>query len=126
VVPETGRFARADRLRDSRDFNRISRSGQRVASSEFVLLATAGEAAESRRLGISVSRKVGNAVVRNRIKRGVRDWFRRQRGLLPESLDLVVIARPKAKRLNGGAAIDLALEKTWARAKRQWKTPFQR
>ena len=97
-----------------------------MASGEFVLLATPGEAAESRRLGISVSRKVGNAVVRNRIKRGVRDRFRRQRGLLPESVDLVVIARPKANRLNGGAAIDLALEKTWARAKRQWKTPSQR
>jgi len=126
VVPETGRFARADRLRDSRDFNRLSRGGKRSASGEFVLLAAPGEAPENRRLGISVSRKVGNAVVRNRIKRGVREWFRRERTSLPESLDLVVIARPKARRLIGGAAIDLALEKTWARAKRQWKIPTQR
>ena len=45
------------------------------------------------RLGITVSRKVGNAVVRNRFKRRTREWFRSQRSLLNPELDLVVIAR---------------------------------
>ena len=54
-----------------------------------------------RRIGITASRKVGGAVVRNRIKRGVRDWFRRSREQLPDSVDVVVIARPAAAALSG-------------------------
>lgn len=45
------------------------------------------------RLGITASRKVGNAVVRNRFKRRVRAWFRETRGEFPEEWDLVVIGR---------------------------------
>lgn len=121
VVHQTGRFERADRLLDSKDFNRVSRGGFRAAAGEFVMLMTLGGSSGRRRLGISASRRVGNAVVRNRIKRGVRDWFRRERSRLPAVVDLVVIARPKAKALVGGDAIDRALEKTLARAKKQWE-----
>lgn len=54
-----------------------------------------------RRIGITASRKVGGAVVRNRVKRGVREWFRRSRDELPLDVDVVVIARPGAGRLSG-------------------------
>ena len=73
------------------------------------------EASESqpiRRIGITASRKVGGAVVRNRFKRRVRDWFRRSRAQLPEDVDVVVIARPGAARLTaaeiGGGLSELA------------------
>lgn len=62
-----------------------------------------GERSESRpvrRIGITASRKVGGAVVRNRVKRGVREWFRRNRHELPEDVDVVVIARPPAAALS--------------------------
>jgi ribonuclease P protein component len=58
------------------------------------------------RLGVTASRKVGSAVVRNRVKRRVRDAFRRQRGLLPASTDVVVIARPSAAELSGPAVAE--------------------
>lgn len=45
------------------------------------------------RLGITASRRVGNAVVRNRIKRQVREWFRAERKTSVRGLDIVVIAR---------------------------------
>lgn len=45
------------------------------------------------RLGITASRKVGKAVVRNRFKRRIRSWFRHRRGEFAEAIDLVVIAR---------------------------------
>jgi ribonuclease P protein component len=46
------------------------------------------------RLGLSVSRKVGSAVVRNRVKRLLREAFRTSASALPPGLDLVVVARP--------------------------------
>lgn len=51
------------------------------------------------RLGITVSGKVGNSVVRNRIKRQVREFFRRQRAELAPGRDLLVIARSGAAQL---------------------------
>ncbi len=52
-----------------------------------------------RRLGITASRKVGNAVVRNRVKRAIREWFREAWHDLPEGVDVVVIARRAAAEL---------------------------
>ncbi len=58
------------------------------------------EAGTGPRLGVTVSRRVGNAVVRNRLKRRIREWFRRKRRALPEGLDLVVIGRRGAVGLS--------------------------
>ena len=52
------------------------------------------------RLGLTVSRKVGNAVIRNRVKRRVREWFRLERGRLSAGTEVVVIARREASRLS--------------------------
>ena len=54
-----------------------------------------------RRIGITASRKVGPAVARNRIKRGVREWFRRSRNDFEGDVDVVVIARRSATELSG-------------------------
>jgi ribonuclease P protein component len=51
------------------------------------------------KLGLAVSRRVGNAVARNRVKRLVREWFRRNRAALPPATDWVVIARQGAAEL---------------------------
>ncbi len=102
---ETGRFRRSDRLLDSRDFRRVLRRGRRDAHPELVVIAAPSIIKMSKvkglrssvcsgsRLGITVSRKVGGAVVRNRFKRRVRAWFRVRRSEFGTDLDLVVIAR---------------------------------
>lgn len=103
MTGQTGRLRRADRLRKRRDFQRVSRRGRRVAGPYFVLLSAPG-GSDRTRLGLTVSRKVGNAVERNYVKRRVREWFRNARCQLGQDAvrrDLVVIARRGAAQLEG-------------------------
>jgi ribonuclease P protein component len=102
---ETGRFRRSDRLLDSRDFRRVLRRGRRHAHRDIVVITVEKNINPNNyrglrdldqtgsRLGITASRKVGNAVVRNRFKRRTRAWFRARRADFAGELDLVVIAR---------------------------------
>jgi ribonuclease P protein component len=75
------------------DFLRVTGAGRRVATDYFTVFVheRTGEDGGAR-LGITVTRKVGNAVRRNRIKRLVREWFRQRRSALGRC-DLVVIAK---------------------------------
>jgi ribonuclease P protein component len=104
MMGPTGRFRRGDRLQRSSEFGRVSREGSRAVEAAFVLLVAPGRAGGAggtgQRLGITVSRKVGGAVVRNRVKRRVREWFRRCRSCLRTGIDLVVIGRSEAARLS--------------------------
>lgn len=95
---------RTARLRDGRDFRRVNRTGKRRAGPHFVaVVAPAAHASTAGpRLGLAVSRRVGNAVERNRVKRRIREWFRAERASLPPRTDWVVIAR------DGAAALDAA------------------
>ncbi len=101
------------------DFLRATRSGRRVDTEFFrVFVLDRGDAGGTR-LGITVTRKVGNAVCRNRIKRLVREWFRlRSQGTGP--CDLVVIAKrefPKGLTLQGiSGDLDRALRAPQARS----------
>lgn len=106
MSPQTGRFQPADRLRRSVEFQRVIRRGRRAAGGAFVVICAPrrerGEPARQARLGITVSRKVGNAVVRNRVKRRIREWFRADRSALGAGVDLVVIGRAAAAELPSG------------------------
>jgi ribonuclease P protein component len=88
------RFPANFRLRHKLDFERTYR--QRVSASDGNLLVFgAANGLPHCRLGLSVSRKVGGAVLRNRWKRLIREAFRTSYARLPEGLDLIVIPRKK-------------------------------
>ncbi len=93
-------FPRKLRLRTQAEFDRVYKSKVFAADDVLVMNACASELPYSR-LGLSVSKKVGNAVNRNRWKRLIREAFRLSRHELPAGIDLV--ARPQK-----GAPADLA------------------
>lgn len=98
-------FARSDRVLHRRDFLRAQSEGRRVHTPHFVLMALP-VAGGRLRLGVTVSRRVGDAVCRNRVKRLVREVFRRNRVLFPPACDVVVVARAGAGALDYAAVRD--------------------
>lgn len=94
-APDEG-FSARWRLRKRSEFLPVQNRGRKLVTERFLFLSRPSPHGHVR-LGITVSRKVGVAVVRNRVKRLVREVFRRRKAELSGSIDLVVIAR-------GGAA----------------------
>lgn len=87
------RFPREQRLRARPEFDRVFRKGRRLGGRLFMILALPNDRPEHR-LGLAVSRKIGNAVTRNRARRLLKEGFRRLERPEEQGLDLVVVARP--------------------------------
>jgi ribonuclease P protein component len=85
----SARFRSEDRIRKQADFDRIYKARLYAADNVLVVNGQTNGLGHSR-LGLSVSKKVGNAVARNRWKRLIREAFRLSRGLLPTGIDLIV------------------------------------
>jgi ribonuclease P protein component len=111
AAPHRGGHGRR-RLSRSAEFERVYRHGSSSANRHLVLYSFPNPTAQQPRLGLSVSRKVGGAVERNRVKRLLREAFERVERDLRVGHDLVVVARPPARDLaerEGLAGIDAAL-----------------
>jgi ribonuclease P protein component len=107
------------RLSRSAEFERVYRQGRATANRHLVLYAFPNPQAERPRLGLSVSRKVGGAVERNRVKRLLREAFAGAEPELAQGQDIVLVARPQARELaerEGLAGIDASLAELIARA----------
>jgi ribonuclease P protein component len=101
--PSGGRSPKRRRLSRSAEFERVYRQG-RSKSNRFLVLYAFPREEEQRgddepRLGLSVSRKVGGAVDRTRVKRLLREAFWAEAERLPDGSDYVVVARPDSREL---------------------------
>ena len=88
------------RLSKREDFKRVFQCGKSVANREFVCYTFHNPEVERFRMGVSVSKKIGNAVIRNRVKRLIREVVRLQAEEIRDHLDLVIIARNRARDLD--------------------------
>lgn len=106
------RQATRGRLSRSAEFERVYRHGRSTANRHLVLYSFPNPATSRPRVGLSVSRKVGGAVERNRLKRLLREAFAQTEAELAAGHDIVVVARPPARELaerEGLAGVDASL-----------------
>ena len=89
----------SDSLKKNRDFQNVYKKGKSYANRYFVMYVLKNNT-EKNRLGISVSKKVGNSVIRHHLTRLVRESYRLQEDMFNSGLDIVVIARSTAKDIS--------------------------
>ena len=86
------RFPHRHRIVRSTDYRAIYNTGKKIHTDKFVLFGRENDKGHAR-LGITVSRKIGCASIRNRVKRLFREIFRRSATEIPDNFDIVVNAK---------------------------------
>lgn len=107
MVPKTDeRYPKDLRIRKRSDYLEVQGNGKKVHSRSVLGLFVRREDPSRARLGITATRKFGPAVVRNRFKRLVREAFRRGILVLPDGVDMVVIAKQSAADIDSGSLFE--------------------
>jgi ribonuclease P protein component len=97
-----------ERLQKNEDFQSVYRSGKSYANKYFIIYVS-NNRLNTNRLGVSVSKKIGNSVIRHRMKRLVKESFRLQKDMFNSGLDIVVIVRKGAEVLTFQQVTDALL-----------------
>lgn len=88
------------RIKSNKDFQTIFQKGRSFANRQFVVYSLLKEGQDNFRIGLSVSKKLGNAVTRNRIKRYIRQSILELKDQLESGNDYVIIARKPAAEMD--------------------------
>lgn len=88
------------RLRQRSDFNKVYRFGRSVANRQFVIYKMPHRGIEHFQVGISISKKIGHAVLRNRLKRQIKEIIRLEAQHIKRQVQFIVIVRNQAVSLN--------------------------
>lgn len=94
-------FSRKERIKRKKEFDTVYSEGKKRVGKYFVLYWRKNGLSHHR-LGVVASKKVGNAVVRNRLKRIFRETFRQRKPSLQEGVDLVLVARRQMRDIPSG------------------------
>lgn len=93
------RFPPSCRLHSRKEFDLVWKGGRKIHASHFLIIILQKNCGPTR-LGLTVSRKIGGAVTRNRVKRQLREYFRLSYDVLPSSVDLLIVAKKGAESLS--------------------------
>lgn len=110
----SNRLLKSDRIKKGWEFDRVYQNGRKYVNKQFVVYVLDNDT-ERTRLGVTVSKKVGNSVKRNRVKRLIRESFRLSKEQLATGNDIVVVARKYAYGLSFMQA-KRSLMNLWKRA----------
>lgn len=88
----------SDSLKKNREFQHVYRNGKSYANKYLIMYVLKNDL-DTNRIGISVSKKVGNSVVRHRLTRLIRESYRLHEEMFNRGLDIVVLARANAKSI---------------------------
>jgi ribonuclease P protein component len=92
-------FTKRNRILRPGEFRELYREGTRYSVKEFLLFVKS-EGQGPPRFGLSVSKRIGSATTRNRIKRYLRETFRTHKGELKSGIRMLIVARPGCEELN--------------------------
>jgi ribonuclease P protein component len=90
--PRVFRFKQEVKISDPQDFKKVMRFGKKLPSKNFILFTKRNDK-QVHRLGIVVSKEVGKATYRNRVKRLLREFFRLNKHRMDGALDMVILVR---------------------------------
>lgn len=105
-------LGRPYRLKKNKDFKITYHKGKAVGG-QYVALYYYGSGMETTRFGFSVSKKIGKAVVRNRIKRILREICRQNRVKVKNGFNIILTARPKIKGIKYGLVEQEIMHLLW-------------
>lgn len=106
-------FTKCDRLLHRNQFVDLTKRGKKLQNKYFIAFVSKNARTHCR-LGITVTRKVGNAATRNRIKRMAREYFRLHRQILKHNWDINLIAKTEASDISNKIIV-ISLENLFAR-----------
>ena len=92
-------FTKKNKILKRREFLQLQKCGKKIQDRNFIIIYSDGRF-EKNRIGITVSKKIGNAVKRNKTKRLIREHFRMNRDKIAEFMDINVIAKKKAGEIS--------------------------
>ena len=100
-----------ERLRKNKEFQAVFREGKKLWINSILLIIYKPNSLNYRRLGIVVSKKIKKATQRNKVKRWIRELFRRNKNWFPENCDIIIIPHPNLLNLEYKELVEIAREK---------------
>jgi len=100
-----------ERLRKNKEFQAVFREGKKLWINSILLIIYKPNSLNYRRLGIVVSKKIKKATQRNKVKRWIRELFRRNKDWFPENCDIIIIPHPNLLNLEYKKLMEIAREK---------------
>jgi len=104
-------LSKKERLRKDKEFQAVFREGKKLWINSILLIIYKPNSLNYRRLGIVVSKKIKKATQRNKVKRWIRELFRRNKNWFPENCDIIIIPHPNLLNLEYKKLMEIAREK---------------